>query len=204
MDAATLARVFEPFFTTKSPGHGTGLGLAVVHGIVGAHGGAVRVVSEPGQGTTFHLYFPAIDAPAVENVDSPASVAGAGEHILYVDDEEALVFLATRMLKRIGYRVTGHSDSLQALDDFRRRPGEFDAVITDITMPRLSGLDMVRELLGVRPDLRVVVTSGYLRPEDLLAAEQLGVTSLISKPSTVEEFGRMLHGVFPTPTPAAS
>jgi PAS domain S-box-containing protein len=192
MDAATLARIFEPFFTTKSPGRGTGLGLSVVHGIMGAHRGTVRVTSVPGQGTTFHLYFPVAEQRAI-SPSTPASLAAPkGEHILYIDDEEALVFLATRMLKRLGYRVTSYSSAAQALDDFRQRAAQFDVVISDISMPGMSGLELARELLSVRAELPVVLTSGYIKTEDAAQARSLGVKALVSKPSTAEEFGQLL------------
>jgi CheY-like chemotaxis protein len=196
MSADVLERVFEPFFTTKGLGRGTGLGLSVVHGIVKAHEGALSVTSELGRGTSFHVYFPATEVRASELRSHRPDVARAhGEHVLYVDDEEALVFLATRMLKRMGYRVTGHSDAARALDDFRCRPSEFDAVISDISMPGLSGIELVRELLALRPELPVVMTSGFIRPEDTVAAEHLGVAALIPKPNTVEDFAQILHEV---------
>jgi PAS domain S-box-containing protein len=194
MSPEVLERVFEPFFTTKGPGLGTGLGLSVVHGIVKAHEGAVSVTSELGRGTSFLVYLPATEARASElRSYRPDLVRAHGEHVLYVDDEEPLVVLATRMLKRMGYRVTGHSDAARALDDFRCRPSEFDAVISDISMPGLSGIELVREMLALRPGLPVVMTSGFIRPEDTAAAEQLGVAALIPKPNTVEDFAQVLH-----------
>jgi CheY-like chemotaxis protein len=194
MDHAVLALVFEPFFTTKGPGHGTGLGLSVVHGIMTSHDGAVRVESEPGKGTTFSLFIPArTEARTGSAACQSEGVRGDGEHILYVDDEEALVFLATRMLERLGYRVTGYSDPRQALHDFRLRPGEFDAVVTDLAMPGLSGADLARELRTLRPDVPIVMISGYLRPEDADAARRLGVEDLIPKPESVEQIAEVLH-----------
>jgi PAS domain S-box-containing protein len=193
MDAATLARIFEPFFTTKSAGRGTGLGLSVVHGIMGAHGGAVRVTSELGRGTTFHLYFPANQQPGTTSLLAPSSLTSTkGERVLYVDDEEALVFLATRVLKRLGYRVTGYASAAQALDDFRQRPGHFDVVVSDIAMPGMSGMELARELLSARRELPVVLTSGYVQAEDVAQARSLGVRALVAKPNTVDEFGRLL------------
>jgi signal transduction histidine kinase/CheY-like chemotaxis protein len=196
MSADVLEHVFEPFFTTKGLGRGTGLGLSVVHGIVKAHEGAVDVTSDLGQGTSFHVYIPATEARASElRSYRPELVRAHGEHVLYVDDEEPLVFLATRMLKRMGYRVTGHSDAVRALDDFRCRPSDFDAVISDISMPGLSGIELVRQMLALRPELPVVMTSGFIRPEDTAAAEHLGVAALIPKPNTVEDFAQVLHEV---------
>src|SRR5262249_42783181 len=134
MDAETLDRAFEPFFTTKPVGQGTGLGLAVVHGIVKSHGGALRGHSEPAKASIFHIYLPeaAQSAPILEPAVATAQPRGGGERLLYVDDEEALVFLATRMLARLGYTVEGYTDPAEALRAFRARPNDFDGVITDL------------------------------------------------------------------------
>ncbi len=199
MDPATLGRVFDPFFTTKAAGEGTGLGLASVHGIVMSHGGAISVRSAPGEGTTFDLYFPACaaepdDAPA--KLPPPAdSARGRDEHILYVDDEEPLVFLAARMLKRMGYRVTGFTRAEEALAAFQAEPDSFDVVITDLTMPGMSGSDLARELLKVRPRLPIVMATGYLRPEESERVRQIGVRQVITKPDTVGEFGETLRRI---------
>jgi CheY-like chemotaxis protein len=114
------------------------------------------------------------------------------EHILYVDDEEGLVLLGTRLLERLGYKVTGHIDAVDALADFRSRPADFAAVVTDLSMPRMSGFDLARQLLQLRPDLPIIMASGYIRPEDQKAAEALGIHHLITKPSTIEELGQAL------------
>ncbi|MCC7535998.1 MAG: response regulator [Deltaproteobacteria bacterium] len=194
MDAATAQRVFEPFFTTKAPGVGLGLGLSVVHGIIESHEGAITVESELARGTTFVFYLPAADVTLGETLEPRAiTLSGLGEHILYVDDEEALVHLAKRSLTRLGYRVTGHSDPTRALLDFRARPTEFDVVITDIAMPRLTGHELARELLAIRADVLVVMTSGFVRPEDAEAARELGINDVVPKPSTVQELGQVLH-----------
>lgn len=197
MERTTLDRIFDPFFTTKGPGKGTGLGLSVVHGIMTNHGGAVRVYSEPGRGTAFHLYFPAVGT-AAEIAQKPAGEArrGGHEHILYVDDEEPLVFLGTRMLERIGYKVTGHTDAALALEEFRANPQEFDVVVTDLSMPKMSGFEFARELLARRADMPVVLTSGYVRPEDQERAQSMGLRDLILKPHTIEQLSRTLDELF--------
>ena len=190
-----LKRIFEPFFTTKAPGEGTGLGLAVVHGIMQNHGGAVTAYSEADRGTVFRLYFPStgvLEADALP-VAKQGEEAGHGEHILYVDDERALIFLAERQLQKWGYRVTSATDPVQALQLFRTRPLDFDAVVTDLSMPGMSGLEFVRRIREVRPDIPVVITSGYIREEDIVAAGNIGVTDLVLKPNTVEELGGALH-----------
>ena len=197
MDKPTLERIFDPFFTTKAPGLGTGLGLSVVHGIMQSHEGAVTVYSQPGKGSTFRLYFPASrDEAGRHPAPSHETTHGQGERVLYVDDEEALVRLSTRMLKRLGYEVTGHSDPVAALQDFRSRPQDFDVIVTDASMPRMSGLELARELLAARPDVPILMTSGYLRPEDHEAALQMGVRGLIMKPNTIEELSRAFDRLF--------
>ena len=197
MDRATLERIFEPFFTTKPAGQGTGLGLSMVHGIMQNHEGAITVDSVLGEGTTFHLYFPAVERVAPEaQTSSRAILQGHGERVLYVDDEEPLVFLTTRMLERVGYGVTGFTDAAKALEAFRSRPGEFDVAVTDLAMPGMPGHELARELLRIRPDLPIIMTSGYIRPKDSELAKHLGVRDLILKPDTVDELCDCLHRLF--------
>ncbi|MBI4515170.1 MAG: PAS domain S-box protein [Deltaproteobacteria bacterium] len=191
MDAATLERIFDPFFTTKPVGQGTGLGLSVVHGIIEAHGGAITVTSQPGKGTIFSVFFPAATAPppsaAREGAAAEPLPAAGGQHVLYLDDEESLVFLVTRLLKRLGYRVSGYTRAEEALAAVRADPGQFDLVVTDLSMPGMSGLEVARELSRLRPDLPVVLASGYITEELRAAAPEVGVRQLIYKPNTVEE-----------------
>ncbi len=201
MDTATLERIFDPFFTTKRAGEGTGLGLSVVHGIMRSHDGAVNVYSQPGKGTTFRLYFPAageIDAAAVGPTTS-AAPRGRGERVLYVDDESALVLLATRVLQRLGYQVAGYTEPRQALQAFESNPQDFDVLITDLSMPALSGFDLVRRIRAVRPDIPVVMTSGYVRPEDQETALSIGVQELILKPDTIDALGEVLSRLLRSP-----
>ncbi|HYM35881.1 MAG TPA: PAS domain S-box protein [Steroidobacteraceae bacterium] len=196
MDNVTLERIFEPFFTTKAPGHGTGLGLSVVHGIVRGHDGAITVASELGQGSRVCVYFPQSPESAdASRVISSSSIAntGDGQHILYVDDEEALVFLTTRVLERLGYRVTGRIDPKQALEEFRVDPMRFDAVVSDLSMPGITGPELAREMLAIRADIPIVLTSGYIRDEDMKLVHELGIRDLVLKPNTVEDLGATLH-----------
>ena len=196
MDRVTLTRIFDPFFTTKAQGEGTGLGLSVVHGIMKAHGGAIAAYSEPGKGTVFHLYFPAAegDTEAGPAPDRPVP-RRRGDHVLYVDDEEALVYLTTQVLERLGYKVSGFVESEAALRCFLDDPRQFDAVITDLSMPRLSGRDLATRLLQVRSDVPIILATGYIRPEDTESARRLGIRDLILKPNTVEELGHVLHRI---------
>jgi signal transduction histidine kinase/CheY-like chemotaxis protein len=198
MDAATMGRIFDPFFTTKPVGEGTGLGLAVVLGIVQSHEGAVSVYSEPGEGTTFNLYFPVIAGEKAPVEPPPQPVArGRGERILFVDDEEALARVGKKMLERLGYAVTIETNALEAIAMVRREPEKFQLVITDLTMPGMDGIKLGGQLKQIRPDLPMILTTGY---SGLMSAEKvqaLGFQELLVKPATARALGeavdRVLH-----------
>ena len=204
MDAATLERIFEPFFTTKPVGQGTGLGLAVVHGVMRTHEGGVDVQSTPGHGSRFTLYFPVAGsaapaphtAPAVSAsgaAAAPASAAAAANapgkkhRVMYVDDDQALVFLVQRLLRRRGYEVSGFTDPHEATAALRATPDAFDLLVTDYNMPGFCGVDLVREARRIRPDLPVALASGYVTAEIEQAALAEGARALIHKPNDVEE-----------------
>jgi len=198
MDAATQKRIFEPFFTTKPVGQGTGLGLSAVHGIVTTHKGAISLESAPGRGSTFWVYFPLVEAPAGELPPAAAtyeSLRGDGQHVMYVDDDESLVFLVMRMLNRLGYRASGFLDARLALDAVRANPGDFDLAVSDFNMPGLSGLDVALELARIRPDLPVVITSGYITDALRADAKRAGVRALVDKPSTVDGLCQVIQEV---------
>jgi signal transduction histidine kinase/CheY-like chemotaxis protein len=193
MDSATIEQIFEPFYTTKAPGKGSGLGLSVAHGIVKNAGGAITVYSQPNKGTKFHIYLPASDRAVPQSSHAKREPAmGNGERVLYIDDEEALVFLMTRSLERKNYHVSAYTDVSRAIDAFCNSPGDFHAVVTDLSMPQKSGFDVVRELRRVRPDIPVIMTSGYVRREDMETARELGISELISKPNTVDDLAKSL------------
>jgi len=164
-----------------------------VHGIVQGHDGAITVTSQLGRGTHFQVYFPA--AAPVDSIPAPVPVPqrGEGEHILYLDDEEALVDLAMRMLERLGYRVTGCTCAADALKAFREAPDEFDLVITDLNMPGTSGLHIAAELLKVRPNLPVMLCSGHVTEDLQQRARNTGIRELFYKPNTIEEFSAAIH-----------
>jgi CheY-like chemotaxis protein len=194
MSRDTLDRIFEPFFTTKPAGRGTGLGLAVVRGIVRNHDGAITVSSEPGKGTRFDVYFPVIGGEVTgKHQQVVQAFHGNGERVLFLDDEEPIVLLASRMLNRLGYKVEAHTRAVDALADFRSRPGAFDLVLTDLSMPGASGMDFARNVLAIRPDVPVIMTTGYIDPDDLDLARRIGVREVILKPTTIEEMGRSFH-----------
>jgi PAS domain S-box-containing protein len=190
MSEATLQRVFEPFFTTKSVGQGTGLGLAVVHGIMRAHLGAVNVRSRPEGGSEFTLLFPVTDAPRPPALNLPRiveSAMGAGQRVMYVDDDEALVFLVKRVLTRKGYQVTTFTDPRQALATLQLNAQSCDLLVTDYNMPGYSGVDLLRAVKTLRPDLPVALASGYVTPEIERDALTAGARALIHKPNDVDE-----------------
>lgn len=196
MAADTLLRVFEPFFTTKSVGQGTGLGLAVVHGVMRAHGGAVDVQSEPGRGSCFTLYFPVaeetltVSEPAVSSrmpLEYGADNNAPAGHVMYVDDDEALVFLVQRLLRRRGYKVSGFTDPRAALAALAEAPWDYDLLVTDYNMPGFSGLDLMREAQKLHPDLPIALASGYVTQEIEQAAIDAGARALVHKPNDVEE-----------------
>jgi CheY-like chemotaxis protein len=193
MNAATLESIFVPFFTTKEPGGGTGLGLSVVHGIVQRHDGAIAVESRVGGGTTFKVYFPAAAPADVVLVPSPMLSRGSGQHILYLDDEDALVFLAKRMLERLGYRVTGFTNVPDALQAFRTEPDQFDLVITDLNMPGSSGLRFAAEIRKLRPHMPIALCSGHVSDELKQQATQVGINKVLYKPNTMEELSAVIH-----------
>ncbi len=196
MAGSTLSRIFEPFFTTKPAGLGTGLGLSVAHGIMRSHGGAISVDSQLGHGTTFHLYFPALDTDAAaadtEVLPPPVSL-GRGEHILYIDDERALVRLTERLFRRLNYRISGCTRADEALMQFAAQPAEYDLVITDFNMPGMSGMDIAKELLKIRPDVPIVLVSGYLRAAEMEQARALGIREVLTKPSAVQDLVTVVH-----------
>ncbi len=163
MTRDVLERIFEPFFTTKPQGMGTGLGLAVVRGIVKSHDAAITVYSQPGKGTQFNLYFPVMQsAPTETPKAAPAPTHGRGERILYLDDEDALVLLARRLLERLGYQVSAYSDPRRHWLRSRLRPRHFDLVLSDLSMPGMTGIDVARRILEIRPDIPVLLASGYV------------------------------------------
>lgn len=190
MEPAVIERIFEPFFTTKGPGQGTGLGLSVVHGIVSAHGGSIRVDSSPGKGSTFTVLLPGSREPVIaapESARPPGLVPGT-EHILLVDDEQSLLNVSKKILTRAGYRVTACTDAASALDQFRRAPAEFDLVVTDFSMPHQSGADLAREILAIRPQVPLIVCTGYTSSFTPDQSVETGFCDYLHKPVAPDQF----------------
>jgi len=190
MSDLTAGRIFEPFFTTRQVGQGTGLGLSVVHGIMQSHQGGIDVQTEMGRGSTFHLYFPACDqpiAPPAHETAQPPEIEGHGKRIIYVDDDQALVFLVERVLRRKGFSVTSFTEPLQAQAALAADPQAFDLMVTDYNMPGYSGIDLLRAVKAIRPELPVALASGYVTPEMEQQAFEAGANALVYKPNDVNE-----------------
>lgn len=186
MTPEVLARIFDPYFTTKGVGKGSGMGLAVVHGIVKNYGGMVQVESEVGVGTVFHVYLPRIGkGAAVADSIQEWTLPSGQERILYVDDEASIAEMGKAMLSGLGYRVTARFGPLEALEEFRRQPGDFDLLITDQTMPKMSGVQLVQEVRKIRPDLPVILCTGYSAAIGEDSALGMGIRHFIMKPLTM-------------------
>ena len=182
IDVEIRERIFDPFFTTKPVGHGTGLGLAVVHGIVRYHGGAVDVTSTPGKGACFSVYLPLCEGPDLDRTEPEVSVRPGDEHILFVDDEETLISLWKEILERNGYTVTCARNGQEALDLFQANPYTFDLVITDVTMPKMNGPDLARELFDLRPGMPIIMSTGYTDTMSTRNLRSLGIRGTLAKP----------------------
>ena len=190
-----LESIFDPYFTTKDRGKGTGLGLAVVHGIISDHGGSIYVESQESKGTTFDIFLPRVDADITLQSEPDMSFPIGNERILFVDDEEPLIELAEKMLARLGYQVVTTSSSLEALVVFSAEPDRFDLVITDITMPKMAGDELAMEIMKIRPDIPVIICTGYSNIIDRAEAESIGIASYLMKPLTVKDLSMTVRQV---------
>jgi two-component system, cell cycle sensor histidine kinase and response regulator CckA len=193
MSPEVRERIFEPFFTTKQHGSGTGMGLAVVHGIVAKLGGAISVYSEPGIGSTFNVYIPAEPASNPADNAVPAAAPGGHGHVLVVDDEPDLVAIIERMLTGLGYRVTATSSALHALQLVEQAPQDYDLIVTDQTMPRLPGSELAQRTYAIRPELPVLLCTGFssLLPPDMQGTT--GIVGMLNKPFNKSELARAVQ-----------
>jgi CheY-like chemotaxis protein len=183
MEPETLERVFDPFFTTKKQGEGTGLGLSVVHGIVKSFGGHITVESEPAKGTSFSIYLPKADERLCTVGKHTTPVAGGKERILLVDDEDIMIALDEERLTGLGYEVVASTSSEEALEIFRKTPDRFDLVITDYTMPNLTGIDLAAQLLMIKPTIPIVLWTGYNEAVSRERVQKAGIKAFLMKPS---------------------
>jgi PAS domain S-box-containing protein len=198
IDKTIIDKIFEPYFSTKEIGDGTGLGLAVVHGIVTNHGGYLRVSSEPGKGTGFQIYLPRITEeilPEAEGISAnkPDDQLEGGERILVVDDEELLAVLQKRLLESLGYKVEAIVDSNKALQTFKERPTDFDLIVTDMTMPRMTGTELSAEISKIRPDIPIILCTGYSELIDQKKASDFGINQFFTKPVGMDELAKAIR-----------
>jgi len=190
-----MKRVFEPFFTTRRIGEGTGMGLAVVYGIVKGLGGTVTVESEPRAGSTFHVFLPKTDAGPESEVPVPHGIPGGTERVLFVDDEDLLVELGHDLLESLGYRVTALTDSEKALRVFSSNPASFDLVITDQIMPGLTGIDLAKHFLAIRGDIPIILCTGHSATVSPEIAKEAGVRAFVMKPLSKEDLAEVIRAV---------
>ncbi|TVM19348.1 hypothetical protein DPQ33_03030 [Oceanidesulfovibrio indonesiensis] len=196
IDPAIMEQIYDPFFTTKEPGEGTGMGLSVVHGIVKSHGGTVHVDSEVGVGTTFTILLPRLVQTEEElNAQSSIYSPRGDEHILFVDDEALLVQMAEETLSQLGYSVTATTSPTKALEMFSQTPDAFDIVITDQTMPGMTGMELARTMLAAKPDLPIVLMTGYSEAVTSDIARQSGLSEYLMKPVVEEELAQTIRHV---------
>lgn len=193
IDRSIIDRIFDPFFTTKEVGQGTGLGLSVVYGIVKDHEGTVRVTSDPEKGTIFRIYLPYEEEPGIADTPDYGEIPGGTEHILFIDDDADLLVLGRRMLESLGYKVTTVEDGIKALALFREHPEAFDLVVTDMTMPGMTGTDLAIALLETRSDLPVILCTGYSDHINEDKAKRLGIGAFMMKPIVKRTFAEAVR-----------
>ena len=192
IDKSIQERIFDPFFTTKQRGHGTGMGLSVVHGIVKEHGGHIQVESRLSQGTSFRIIFPVYVGAQVE-IDAPEPIIGGSERILFIDDEKDVVDVWERILTSLGYQVIASESPRNAMDLFQQAPEKFDVIITDLDMPEINGLSLIRAVKDIRPDIRIIVHSGMKTPEYEQGAADLDIACFLQKPVSIEKMTQALQ-----------
>ena len=196
MDNETIGRIFEPYYTTKAQGEGTGMGLSVVHGIIKSHGGNITVYSEPGKGSTFHVYLPIMEGIDTQTEEIPTGPVQTGkERIMLVDDELSVAKVERDMLQNLGYEISLFTSPTEALEHFREQPNSYDLVITDMTMPKITGDKLSTELMNVRPDIPVILCTGFSELINRNEALDLGIRAFVTKPIIIKSFARTLRQV---------
>jgi CheY-like chemotaxis protein len=190
-------KIFDPYFTTKGEGQGTGLGLAVVHGIIKEHQGAIRVTSEPGKGATFNIFLPLIkeSTNSVQPKEDNGNFQTGEEKILVVDDEPSIAMLEKQMLERLGYKVSSFHNSIEALNTFKAKPEFFDLVISDMSMPEFSGIRLAKKLRKIRPDIPIIICSGLSCEMNTQHIESIKINGFLVKPVTRTELAKTIRAV---------
>jgi CheY-like chemotaxis protein len=195
MDSVTLERIFDPYFTTKTKDKGTGMGLAVVHGIVKGHNGGIHVTSTPNEGTTVEILFPRTASVMQYDTKELNDLPGGNERILFVDDEETLIELGESMLKKLGYQVSTRTSSIEAIEAFKANPQKFDLVISDMTMPNMTGDLLAKALLKIRADIPIIICTGFSELISEQKTDQIGIKGFLMKPLTIRELARTVRKV---------
>jgi signal transduction histidine kinase/ActR/RegA family two-component response regulator len=196
MEPEVLERIFEPYYTTKEQGKGTGLGLSVIHGIVKNHGGDITVSSQPGKGAVFNIYLPVIDHIDVETESAETTIATNGsERILLIDDEEQIIDFEQQILERLGYKVISKTDSEEALEEFAAQPDQFDLVITDMTMPKMTGDQLARKMMDIKPEIPVILCTGFNEAITEEKALAMGIDKFVMKPIVKDKLANTIRAV---------
>ena len=183
-----IDRIFDPYFTTKKVGKGSGMGLAVIHGIIKGHNGTILLESEQGKGTTFSIFFPVIEAQAITDSATLEELPSRNETILLVDDEESLVKMGRQILEQLGYKVETRTSSIEALELFTSKPDEFDLIITDMAMSKMTGDKFANQVLKERPDMPIILCTGLSEKIDEKTASKIGIAEYIEKPLDMSDF----------------
>ena len=195
IDSKIIDRIFDPYFTTKEVGKGSGMGLAVVVGIIKNHGGAITVDSRPGKGATFTIFFPVTTENPVMAVKAPDERLHGNETILFVDDEESIAIMTQKMLERLGYTVETETNPSAAFKLFQSKPDAFDLVITDMTMPQMNGVTLSEKLKTVRSDIPVIICTGHSSLIDEETASEMGIAAYVMKPIRIRDIARTIRQV---------
>ena len=190
-----LEKIFDPFYTTKDVGEGTGMGLSVVHGIVVSHGGAIFASSEPGKGSIFNVYFPAIEKRLDPEAAMEDPLPNGTEHILFVDDEKVLVEIGEQMLEKLGFKVDTRTCPYEALEAFKANPDKYDMVITDMTMPKLTGENLAHEILLTRSDIPIIICTGFSNMMNSEKANAMGIKGFLTKPLTMSDLSKNIRNI---------
>ena len=190
-----LDKIFDPFFTTKEKGKGTGMGLSVVHGIVHSHGGSIYAYSKPGTGSTFRVFLPVFKRrlESEERIERP--IPTGTERVLFIDDEPAIVNIGKQTLELLGYDVVTRTSSIEALEFFKTQPDTVDIVITDLTMPNMTGEELAKELMQIRPDIPIILCTGFSVRMDEKKAMGMGIRAFVSKPILKREIAETIRKV---------